>query len=352
MRGSDVLDMIMSQRKLSGKGHEDTNDAVSDGIGSGDEELTTHKPRENPASTSKPANKRGPKRRREKQVSYLQKTKEIYEATGRTFVPGLREREIITAEAGVHSISELKGQRDSEADASTDILEKFRFSELALANVDHKAMTETASVYDSWGKQAGPCPACDGKKWDEWHAGTAQHKSNLRTAAALDSLVGRPLGQPRPLNRGLSGPLSQEAALKFWGPQVPLLATRLMSELSKGGRVLKYRPSKAGKVYELRPGELNSASTAMVSYTGTGVYKDEDRAIAFDELPEGTHSMMPGPEPPRGRQWWPTVQTHAPELPEYLPHIGEGQVKIMWVTCIYQITEVEVWIWPVPRSRL
>ena len=90
----------------------------------------------------------------------------------------------------------------------------------------------------------------------------------------------------------------------------------------------------------------------MVSYIGTGMYKDEDRAIAFDELPEGTHSMMPGPEPPRGRQWWPTVQTHASELAEYLPFIGDGKVKVLWVTCIYQITEVEVWIWPIRRSRL
>ena len=63
MRGSDVLDMIMTQRKLLCSGNGDTNDAGSDGIGSQDEELTTHKPRENPESTSKPSNKRGPKRR-------------------------------------------------------------------------------------------------------------------------------------------------------------------------------------------------------------------------------------------------------------------------------------------------
>ena len=90
----------------------------------------------------------------------------------------------------------------------------------------------------------------------------------------------------------------------------------------------------------------------MVSYTGTGMYKDEDRAIAVDELPEGTHSMMPCPEPPRGRQRWPTVQIHAPELPESHPHIGDGEVEVIWVTCIYQITEIEVWTWPIRRSRL
>ena len=33
-------------------------------------------------------------------------------------------------------------------------------------------------------------------------------------------------------------------------------------------------------------------------------------------------------------------------------HSDGGKVMVIWVTCIYQITEIEVWIWQVVRSRL
>ena len=88
----------MSQRAHSGKVSDDTHDAGSDGGGSQDEELTTHKPRENPESTSKPGNKRGPTRKQDKAQAFLAKSQEIYEASGRIWVPGLRYGGIIKRE--------------------------------------------------------------------------------------------------------------------------------------------------------------------------------------------------------------------------------------------------------------
>ena len=91
----------------------------------------------------------------------------------------------------------------------------------------------------------------------------------------------------------------------------------------------------------------------MVSYkAGQGFYQDRDRAISFDELPEGPHSDADGPEPPDGRQWWPTVQTHADDLDVDTSSASSDDTQVSWVTCVYQITEDDVWIWPVERSRL
>ena len=351
MRGSDVLDMIMTQRELLCSGNDDTNDAGSDGIGSQDEELTTHKPRENPESTSKPSNKRGPKRRARKAEAYLKRSQEIITASGGTFVPGLHHGGVITVEDGLHTLSELKSQRDSEPDATTDVFDKFRFSELALSKVDQEAMDETALSINKWGEQYNHCPLCL-KVWDEWHTRTDRHLSNLDLQTIMDGLLGRPL-IPRPLNKGMPGRLTQEAVLNHWGPQVPLLCRRFMSELSKGGRILKYKRSKTAKAWELKPETVRAASTVMVTYTACqGFYKDSDYAISFDELPEGPHSDTVGPEPPFGREWWPTVQIHADELDCGSSAASTADTEEIWVSCIYQITEVEVWIWKVRRARL
>jgi hypothetical protein len=213
-------------------------------------------------------------------------------------------------------------------------------------------MAESRETIKKWGEKTNRCPLCN-KNWDAWHEQSGQHLINVRTAAALDGLVGRPLGQVRPLNMGLQGPLIQETALNFWGPQVPLLARRLMSELSKGSRELKRKTSKNGKTYSLLAEQVRTVSTVMASYSsGQGFYQDEDRAIGFDELPEGPHSDMAGPEPPFGRERWPTVQIHAPELPQCTWVVSGGNVMVIWVACIYQSTEIEVWICPVVRSRL
>jgi hypothetical protein len=146
------------------------------------------------------------------------------------------------------------------------------------------------------------------------------------------------------------GELTEAKLRAFWGPKS--LSAYGESRL-RALRSLKLRTSKRGPGKEVGTEHIKKLTDAWVLYNPAGSRYDNSYAKARVELPCEVEPVED--EEAAEATWWPVtwVEFSAEVYPAWLPET-EGAVGavptvgtvVIWVVCVYQWMETEVWAWP------
>ena len=200
------------------------------------------------------------------------------------------------------------------------------------------------------------CTLCNKAVNDQWHEQSKLHQKMSLMAASLDRMLGpkrRILYHGVDVDKTDKPHLTRQLMRDWWGDVDSLGFKAMQQARTAGGLSFKTSSKKSTHV----PVSLiASAAPAVVPYlAGQGIYRDQ-QVLFWVNVPEEFDEATPDDEhnsslqelqvqaPAPGQEWWPVVVwTLRPEAAAVLG----GPLVGIWITCIYQLTEMPIAVWSI-----